>query len=688
MSADYTKISLLIIFLSVCNFVIAQIGWQWVNPYPTGQKIHSMSFINANTGMAVTTYGGTIIRTTNGGINWDSYVPFKRNYFGCLMIDENTWLAGDYSDYYPVVIIRTTDKGNNWNIVYNSGLNGGITYFSKFNDSILFAINRNNFLKSTNKGADWIMIPTGVNTPSLEYVQFINENTGFVCGGNTISKTTNGGNNWFSIYSSGGAYNFRSAMFKDENTGFVVSGLYGSFRTINSGMNWTHYPNQSGGGGAFCGDFINVRDSYSTDFGLTWTQRDTIGGFITFSDSNTCYSSANDERNIWKSTNKGINWTIISKNFFNESIDFTICDKNLSFVITGNKIYKTTNSGDSFSQVFSSNQYNFNSLDFSDTSKGIVVGSEGKVLLTTNGGSTWLPKTLGSTGKSAVKYINNKIIVLDTSINKIYISNNSGDDWDTVLISNERPRIMDFPNNNSGYILTFEMKLFKTTNGGYNWFFIKNLSGNSISFLNQNYGIISGFQILRRTFDGGISWDSVYYPSQFYSNSIKIVNPQTVYAAGTNGRVFKSTDGGTNWAEQMAYAYLNNEALKIDFNDSLYGFVMKWGGNMLRTKTGGETNVGVNQISTEVPSDYILHQNYPNPFNSSTNIKFEIQKARDIKIAVYDILGREVRTLINEYKTSGAYLVSFDASGLSSGVYFYKMTAGNYFSVKKLVVLK
>ncbi|MBZ0200145.1 MAG: T9SS type A sorting domain-containing protein, partial [Ignavibacteriaceae bacterium] len=83
-----------------------------------------------------------------------------------------------------------------------------------------------------------------------------------------------------------------------------------------------------------------------------------------------------------------------------------------------------------------------------------------------------------------------------------------------------------------------------------------------------------------------------------------------------------------------------------------------------------------------------LMQNYPNPFNSVTKIKYSIAKPSLVTLKVYDILGREVKTLVNEYKTNGSYEVLFDASRLASGMYIYKLTAGSFTSVKKMQLLK
>ncbi len=86
--------------------------------------------------------------------------------------------------------------------------------------------------------------------------------------------------------------------------------------------------------------------------------------------------------------------------------------------------------------------------------------------------------------------------------------------------------------------------------------------------------------------------------------------------------------------------------------------------------------------------NFSLAQNYPNPFNPITNIGFRIAESGFVSLKVYDVLGREISTLINGEKTVGSYEVAFDGSGLSSGIYFYKLQTGNYTSVKKMILMK
>ncbi len=98
--------------------------------------------------------------------------------------------------------------------------------------------------------------------------------------------------------------------------------------------------------------------------------------------------------------------------------------------------------------------------------------------------------------------------------------------------------------------------------------------------------------------------------------------------------------------------------------------------------------IGINQIGSSVPEGFSLSQNYPNPFNPVTNIKFSVPKGGTVKLLVYDVNGKEVSKLIDQNMNTGSYNFDFDASKLSSGVYFYRLTAGEFSEVKKMILIK
>ena len=98
--------------------------------------------------------------------------------------------------------------------------------------------------------------------------------------------------------------------------------------------------------------------------------------------------------------------------------------------------------------------------------------------------------------------------------------------------------------------------------------------------------------------------------------------------------------------------------------------------------------LGIVPTSNGIPREYKLAQNYPNPFNPSTKISFALPKAGNVELKIYDILGREVMTLVNEFRTAGSYTVDFNAANLASGVYFYRIKSGDFTNTKKMVLMK
>jgi hypothetical protein len=98
--------------------------------------------------------------------------------------------------------------------------------------------------------------------------------------------------------------------------------------------------------------------------------------------------------------------------------------------------------------------------------------------------------------------------------------------------------------------------------------------------------------------------------------------------------------------------------------------------------------MGVDDEINLIPIAFSFDQNYPNPFNPATTITYAVPQNSFISLRVFDILGNEVQTLVNETKSAGTYTVSFDAASVPSGVYFYSLEAGNFISTKKMVLIK
>lgn len=168
--------------------------------------------------------------------------------------------------------------------------------------------------------------------------------------------------------------------------------------------------------------------------------------------------------------------------------------------------------------------------------------------------------------------------------------------------------------------------------------------------------------------------------NQFYDSAVAFtfgVYPRIVLVGGGVGYQFRGWTGSGNGA----YTSADSSGMDTMINIALSNPVVE-------TARWLQIAVGVNNISSEVPDKFQLHQNYPNPFNPVTNIKFDIAKESQVKIVIYDALGKEVETIINESMKPGFYSYTFDAKNLASGVYFYRITTNDFSDIKKMLILK
>ncbi|MBU2444638.1 MAG: T9SS type A sorting domain-containing protein [Bacteroidetes bacterium] len=151
----------------------------------------------------------------------------------------------------------------------------------------------------------------------------------------------------------------------------------------------------------------------------------------------------------------------------------------------------------------------------------------------------------------------------------------------------------------------------------------------------------------------------------------------------SNGGLFLTENNGKSW--RKVYDGVVN-LIKADNSipRNIY-FVTKFG-IMRLIDTLSVTSI--NDYKADIPLDYNLYQNYPNPFNPVSVISYQLPVSSRVTLKVYDILGSEIKTLLDEFKTAGIYSIDFNASGLSSGVYFYQLRTESFTSTKKMVLVQ
>jgi hypothetical protein len=244
----------------------------------------------------------------------------------------------------------------------------------------------------------------------------------------------------------------------------------------------------------------------------------------------------------------------------------------------------------------------------------------------------------------------------------------------------------------------------KTTNGCVNWFAIPNETYSGIQFVDSLIGW-KCWDSIKKTTNGGMNWFSQQMPNlphSFIGSSIYVINKDTVWLVGDQALyapLYKTTDGGLNWGYQRAdtsvhitiYNYIQFINNKIGWAYSTYY------SSGIHTTTGGSDTTfftGMKLLENFVPSGYTLGQNYPNPFNPVTKIPYELKEPSYIVLKVYDITGRMVKELVNGNWGTAKYIADFDASGLSSGIYFYRIeitsqsTTEKFIDSKKMILLK
>lgn len=186
-----------------------------------------------------------------------------------------------------------------------------------------------------------------------------------------------------------------------------------------------------------------------------------------------------------------------------------------------------------------------------------------------------------------------------------------------------------------------------------------------------------------RSSDHGKSWVQVLSSVNVAALARDEGEPSVMFAASERG-VYRSVDAGATWRMyNNTLPSLHFVGIKKDpYSDTLY----------VATQDSGIYKVfglAVNVVKEpQLPKQCVLEQNYPNPFNPSTDIRFEISESRLVTLKVYDLLGRELATLVNQWKPAGRYLVNWDATGLPTGVYFCRMQAGDFVETKKLLLLR
>lgn len=594
-------------------------------------------------------------------VDWKKYIPLLKtsgtDTLVALVSPEtgDSWKVGAKAtivwiseNVNSVLVELSTDYGNSWNEIYVSDLFDFENQFS-------------------------LIVP---NTPSssclVKVSDYYNPSVSDTSGLFNIS-----GELFWEIKETDFSFVLVNSFLSDLSTGWMA-GLDGLIKTTDNGETW---------------------NSYLRGYGLLdiFFLNDTVGWTIGLSGI------------IFKTTDGGENWLLQDSVINSYLLRVFFADDTAGYIIGGNNFLRTTDGGESW-DVQQPTDHTLMTMFFINKDEGWIAGNEGVILKTTDAGKSWDYQQLNGTEYGTL-----------TSI--YFVDENTGFASGSGL------------DVEGGVIL-------KTADGGNHWNLIHHGYNRfifSVLFTNSDSGWASGDEgIMFNTSDGGQNWE--LQGSGTFDDLLSVnIKPNTSgWTVGNNGIILKyhhdpidpplpvelfnfeavnlNNEVRLNWTTATE---VNNKGFEIEKKESDETGRSQW------TRIGfiqGKGTVSVTQYyffadKNIVPGNYLyrlkqidydgsfeysdpvavnisagfsfnLKQNYPNPFNPSTVINYSISENAHVVMKVYDALGSEAATLVNEEKPAGEYNVNFNAANLSSGIYFYVLKAGSFTGTKKMLLLK
>ena len=679
-------------------------------------------FLNENIGWAV---GRTsILMTTNGGLNWEESARLRSGITlnGIHFLNEDYGVAVGTRSSIEQILMVTEDGGITWE---ETSIGSGNEFYDVhiLDEGKFIIAARNGRIHSTSDGGDnWRVRSIADNTSSLRSIHFIDENNGWVAGtfsadGNTaVLFTEDGGENWTEINSefTGNIYSIDVL----EDGYFVAVGLSGLISTTtDNGTTVQNLPGLSTGFNSI--QFIDSDNGWIAGGGGT----------------------------LLNTTDGGGTWETVKRTGEGQLRDIFFADNMNGWIASGSgQVRKTTDGGLNWETIQTEVNHNLMSITFTDSNIGWTVGSSGTVLKTEDGGDNWTAVDAGTTSiLYSVAFINDTTGFIAGgrfSSGFILKTTDSGETWEEVRTLSGAIFDLHFVDESVGWAAASGGVILKTENGGSDWFGqSNNASGslNSVFFSDPDNGWAVGRDgETAYTTNGGSTWQALEGINGLMLNDVYIDEANRMWTVGVNGLIMKfnetdspapvnllfpadevedvsisshfiwgSSFGASSYELQVSADQIftnlvidEPELLETSFTpeESLgsvetyywrvraasFGVISEWSDvysftTELATSIAGDSNM---------PREINLSQNYPNPFNPYTTFQFGLPAENHVELAVYDITGRVVARLADSQFSAGYHTISFDASSLASGVYFYRLNTGNNVMTRSMTLIK
>ncbi len=652
---------------------------------------------------------------------------------------------------YGMGILKTTDAGTTWakNLDWSYNQQRGVQAIriNPLNPQSVFAATSEGIYKSTNAGATWDSV---LSVPMARDIAIYPLDTNLVlatCGnfaspGTGVFRSDNGGSNFTVIgnlppYSGMGRLGVYASSpnvvyaFLAEST-TVVGSLW---RSTDFGVSWVMVNNDlSGDVQGWYSRFLAVNpvDSSKIVRGAQSLYK-SINGGISFAYIGDCWADFHDyaqhptdpntlylvdDGGVWLSTNFGDSYQFVGvglltsqfyNGFSNSATDSLLAQGEVQdhfrYMYTGSTSWFEGGYPDEVGWTAINQQNDF--IMYAGNRNG------GAVFKSTDRGITFNPSSSGFTGTSCwnapfvVSASNPNVLYFGRS--RIFKSTNAAASWavtNSNLELDGNPALsmaVSWTNPDTAFVGTSPRfstpHIFRTTNGGSSWTDITGSLPNRFPMdlevdpqsSQTVYLAFGGFEAshLFKSTDIGTTWADITGTLPDVPTTAIAVDPlnSNIVYVGNDIGVYISTDGGANWASFSDG--LPEAVIVADLKVSPSNRVLR-----LATHSNGvfdrklfEPTVGVFSNATVV-HQFRLEQNYPNPFNPTTKINFTVPRSQFVVLKVYDVLGREVATLVNEQKAPGTFTVTWNASGFPSGIYLYTLATPGVSETRKMLLIK
>ena len=707
------------IFFLVCQISYSQ--WEWQNPYPQGNHLNDLFFIDENIGWAAGEFG-IIMKTYDGGNTWELIPPPIDWHFYSIYFTDS--LTGYICTFRQVM--KSVDGGYTWFTSCLSGSSSFTDVYFQSPDSGWALSSDRLVIRTTDAGNSWETCLQVTGT-QLRDIFFVDSQKGWLTCGTTdhgeslngrIYLTYDGGNTWHLVYSNDSVA-VLSVSFPDPSHGWAAcysDQFFGNdwgvlLRTTDGGLNWTEI----------------YHSEHFHHFSDTW-----------FCDANTGWLTGYDEGFIARTDNSGYAWTFQADNLPGRVSTVFGCNEDLLYSIgSGGRIYKTENGGTDWNDITSGYRNEISEIIMLDEENGWAVGYGGLILKTENGGEEWLDRSMADDINLEAGFFTDTITGFITGEDMIFKTIDGGNHWELVMISEgEKFKSIFFSDPSTGWCVGEHGYIMYSDDGGESWVTKNTMATENLEdifFSDQNNGWIVGWDgLVMRTTDGGDSWLSqeLTYVSL---HSVYFIDELEGWIAGWYDYIYHTTDGGINWELQNAFTGESNlytfGLMDIYFTDPENGWTVGYGagggisGHLKYTFNGGENwedaiVIAGNKLNSIVFSDpqhgwmaggggTILHTNtgipvwesehkinrqedriavFPNPFHKHITIQFESVKEQQVQIFIYDHLGNIVGSLQKKF-SSGNDQMNWSPAGLATGIYYCVIRIHNEQFVKKIIKL-